>query len=274
MNEYIYYENLISNSSYGKDEILLNKDINLLENTNHDDRGFFIIDIDDELQTKIQKFLLEQIYLITNKRINIEKYHEMISDEEHTKIINNMPYKKNNDAINKIAIYLEDKISSSLKCKVKIFNDDLWIRICRPSSFYKSDFNPFHRDIYLDFYRNTINIYLPISGSDEKSSLTMQPSSHKWNENITRTTKGGSNIRGKKYSVDAIVCSKIKLNMIRPNPLSNQLLIFSPYLIHGGAHNDNMQTRFSLEVRFIKDNPESHIQELSFIEFLNNRNWR
>ena len=118
-----------------------------------------------------------------------------------------------------------------------------------------------------------MNIYLPIHGSDDKSSLTIQPGSHKWNENITRTTRGGSTVLNKKYSVDAIVSSKIELKMIRPNPSSNQLLLFSPYLIHGGAHNENNKTRFSLEVRFIKED-ESLKQELLFIDFLKNRNWR
>ena len=62
--------------------------------------------------------------------------------------------------------------------------------------------------------------------------------------------------------------------MIQPNFLFNQLLVFSPYIIHGKSHNDNMQTRFSLEVKFITDNTDSRIQELSFVEFLNNRNLR
>jgi len=269
MNEFIYYHDLIPHSSYGNDEILLNKDMDLFTKTIYKD-GYSIIDIDDT-QDKLKQLLADEICTITGKQINLDDYHTIITEEENTKILNSMPYKKNK--LPEIATYLEKLISDTLKYKVKIFNDDLWVRICRPSSYYKSDFNPYHRDVYLDFYRNTVNIYLPISGSNEKSSLTIQPGSHKWNENMTRTTRGGSIVQNKKYSVDAIVASKIELKMIRPNPAYNQLLLFSPYLIHGGARNENHTTRFSLEVRFIKED-ESLKQELLFVDFLKNRTWR
>jgi len=264
--EFIYYEDLIPHSSYGNDEILLNKDTDLFNKTYEE--GYTIIDID--AQDKLKQLLIDEIYTITGKQIKLDDYHREITNEQHTQILNSMPYKKNK--LPEFASYLEKVVSDTLQYKVKIFNDDLWVRICRPSSYYKSDFNPYHRDIYLDFYRNTANIYLPISGSDEKSSLTIQPGSHKWNENMTRITRGGSVVHNKKYSVDAIVASKIELHMIRPNPAYNQLLLFSPYLIHGGARNDNDITRFSLEVRFIKE--ESIEQELLFVDFLKFRNWR
>jgi ectoine hydroxylase-related dioxygenase (phytanoyl-CoA dioxygenase family) len=168
-------------------------------------------------------------------------------------------------------------ISDILKTPVKIFNDDLWVRICRPSKIYENDFNPCHKDVYLDFYRNTVNIYLPIIGSNNNSSLTIQPESHKWNENETMVTTGGAFFKSsnKKYSVDAIVASKKPLNMIRPNPDVHQLMLFSPYLIHGCANNDNLDTtRLSLEVRFIKNDESGFKQEADFNEFLKNRTWR
>jgi ectoine hydroxylase-related dioxygenase (phytanoyl-CoA dioxygenase family) len=62
--------------------------------------------------------------------------------------------------------------------------------------------------------------------------------------------------------------------MIRPNPNINQMMIFSPYLIHGCSSNDNINmTRFSLEIRFIK-NTLSANQEKEFNEYLSKRNWR
>jgi len=75
--------------------------------------------------------------------------------------------------------------------------------------------------------------------------------------------------------VDAIVASKIALDMIRPDPKEGQLMLFSPYLIHGCANNDNENiTRISLEVRFIQNNENGLNQEKIFNEFLKSRDWR
>jgi ectoine hydroxylase-related dioxygenase (phytanoyl-CoA dioxygenase family) len=119
-----------------------------------------------------------------------------------------------------------------------------------------------------------VNIYVPLFGSDENSSLKLQPGSHKWNEKDTMVTTGGAYFKhtNKKYSVDAIVSSKVPLDMIRPNPKENQMMIFSPYLIHGCAKNENDTTRFSLEIRFIRK--EDTKQEEDFKEFLKTRTWR
>ena len=63
--------------------------------------------------------------------------------------------------------------------------------------------------------------------------------------------------------------------MIRPNPSINELLLFSPYLIHGCSDNDNDNiTRMSLEIRFIKDNADGNKQEEIFKEYLKKRIWR
>jgi ectoine hydroxylase-related dioxygenase (phytanoyl-CoA dioxygenase family) len=189
-----------------------------------------------------------------------------------------MPYKKNStDKINEFGNYIIDFVSSKLNKKIKIFNDDIWFRICRPSKNYMNDFNPCHKDIYLDFYRNVINIYLPIVGSNENSTLMIEQSSHKWNENETIVTKDGAYFKNinKKYSVDAVVASKKPLNMYRPNPSIDQVMIFSPYLIHGCANNNNEDTtRISIEIRFIMDDNSGINQENDFNKFLKMRHWR
>jgi ectoine hydroxylase-related dioxygenase (phytanoyl-CoA dioxygenase family) len=203
----------------------------------------------------------------------LEGYHFSITEEEHTKILNSMPYKKSE--LKEFGDYIEKTISEHIGIKVKVFNDDIWFRICRPSHKYSTDFNPCHRDTYLNFYRNTVNIYLPICSSNENSSLTIEPGSHYWNENETIVTNGGAYFKStnKKYSVDAIVASKQKLNMIRPNPQIGQVMLFSPYLIHGCANNNNLYTtRISIEVRFIQERFLK--QEEEFNAFLKNRIWR
>ena len=275
--EYIHYHELIDNSKWGNDYVMLDSDINLFKNTDIDKNGYKIFDIDNYNEL-LQNLLKTQILNLTNKDINLKDYHNQITDYEHTLILNAMPYKKTmNNELNTFSLYLENMISTVLNDKIKIFNDDLWIRICRPSNISNNDFNPCHRDVYLDFYRNIVNIYLPIEGSNELSALTIQPGSHKWNENQTRITEGGAFFpsTNKKYSVDAIAASKIPLNMIRPNPSTEQLMLFSPYLIHGCANNNNPDTtRISLEVRFIRDDENGKKQEDDFNEFLKIRNWR
>ena len=56
---------------------------------------------------------------------------------------------------------------------------------------------------------------------------------------------------GTQYRVPALVDSAQPLHLLRPNPNPNEVLLFSPYLLHGGAVNLNTnQTRISLEMRF------------------------
>lgn len=273
----IYYSELIVDSNWGKNFVMLENDTNLLKHTDFDNIGYKILDIKN-FNDFLKSFIKNEIKLITKKEISLENYHNEITDEQHKIILNSMPYKKNtNPDVEEFASYLESFISQILNEPIKIFNDDLWFRICRPSNVSDNDYNPCHRDVYLDFYRNIVNIYLPIVGSNEKSSLTIQPGSHKWNENETMVTQGGAFFKSqnKKYSVDAIVSSIKPLEMIKPNPKENQLMLFSPYLIHGCANNDNKETtRISLEVRFIRNDETGVKQEAEFNEFLKRRNWR
>ena len=54
-----------------------------------------------------------------------------------------------------------------------------------------------------------------------------------------------------KFSVPIVVKTSPDLKLIRPNPKNNELMIFSSYLIHGGAKNENKSTtRVSIELRF------------------------
>lgn len=52
-------------------------------------------------------------------------------------------------------------------------------------------------------------------------------------------------------------------------------MLFSPYLIHWCAYNENENTtRISLEVRFIKNDENGLKQEVAFNDFLKIRDWR
>jgi ectoine hydroxylase-related dioxygenase (phytanoyl-CoA dioxygenase family) len=274
---YIYYPELVDVSFWGEDKVMLNDDINLLVKTAVNSKGYGVFPIKDH-NDFLKEFLKQNISNIIGSDIDIYNYHSQVSEEQHKRVLNSMPYKKNDSKdLCEFSEYLESYMSELLKEKVKIFNDDIWVRICRPNAFSKEDFNPCHRDVYLDFYRNTVNIYLPIIGSDDKSSLLVQEGSHLWNENITAITNGGAYFKNKnkKYSVDAIVQSKIDLKMTRPNPLINEILVFSPYLIHGCSDNNNDDvTRMSLEIRFIKDDINGVKQENDINDFIKRRVWR
>lgn len=120
-------------------------------------------------------------------------------------------------------------------------------RVIRPQS---GDNNPLHRDVWLPDYDNCINLYIPIAGSNEHSSLILFPGSHLWPESSVERTIVGAEINGAKYNVPAVTAIKGNCSAIRPTPKENEVLVFSPYLIHGGAVNLNADiTRISIEVR-------------------------
>ena len=277
--DYVYYLDayIHSDVNWGEERVILAEDTNLLERTKFNAEGHAIFPMKSH-NTFLRQMVGLKIEELTSRHIDIEKYHQYINDEEHTRIINAMPWKKTESPeIQAFAEYMEARVSEILERRVKIFNDDIWVRICRPSSVTDTDYNPCHRDIYLDFYRNIANIYVPIVGSNERSSLAMQTGSHLWNERDIVVTRGGAFFpkTGKKYSVDAVLRSRQPLNMLRPNPAEDEFILFSPYLIHGCSSNENEAvTRMSVESRFIEDTEGGRIQEAEFRAFLEKRVWR
>ena len=148
---------------------------------------------------------------------------------------------------------IEERVSELCKIPVQAVNPHngervFHFRIVRPR---KHDNNPFHRDVWLEEYHDAINIYVPLAGSNEQSSLTLVPGSHRWSEATVERTRGGAHVDGVQYNVPAVTDSQHPLQPVRPNPARNEVLIFSPYLLHGGAVNLNEDlTRISLEMRF------------------------
>lgn len=94
---------------------------------------------------------------------------------------------------------------------------------------------------------------MPIEDCNKKSSLPVVPESHLLPENeILRTESKGAKINGNVYYVPCILETKDgPIQMIRPNPKEGEALLFTPFLIHGAAINQNEDdTRISLELRF------------------------
>ena len=125
------------------------------------------------------------------------------------------------------------------------------IRIVRPD---RNDNNPPHRDVWLDHLRHKVNIYAPLFGSTRASSLPVLPGSHLWPESQIERTKQGATVNGLAFSVPCVVGSPHGVDMIRPPVDDDEVMVFSPYTIHGGGVNMTRdRTRVSLEMRFERD---------------------
>jgi len=150
---------------------------------------------------------------------------------------------------------VEDRISEICGCKVTCRKtssgydvSNFCIRIVRPLSL---DNNPPHRDVHLDRNRGAVNLYFPIAGSDDNSSLPLIPKSHLWPESEIVRTFGKTFVNDIEFTNPATVSSVNGLEMITPNPSPEEVLVFSPYMLHGGGVNSNTNTtRVSLEIRF------------------------
>jgi Phytanoyl-CoA dioxygenase (PhyH) len=128
------------------------------------------------------------------------------------------------------------------------FPEHFCYRVVRPRS---RDNNPPHRDVWLDRLRHAVNIYVPFAGSTPRSSLPLVRGSHRWKESEIERTTDGARVNGMTFTVPSVVGAAHPLRLERPNPGPNEVLVFSPYLIHGGAFNQQADTtRVSLEMRF------------------------
>jgi hypothetical protein len=147
---------------------------------------------------------------------------------------------------------ITDRVATILNTKVEGCNpfDDQRVfhfRVVRPCS---GDNNPLHRDVWLEDYSDCINLYIPLAGSNSQSSLILLPGSHLWPESRMMRTAEGAVIDGIRFNVPAVTSIDGDYNAIRPDPGQNEFLLFSPYLVHGGATNFNEnETRISIELR-------------------------
>lgn len=244
---------------YGEDIILLESDDNLIKGMPWETRGYEIypfLHIKEFNALKHGISLLVKDLIGTNDaNFSLEKYHEYVNDEKHAEISSAI---KNCFPANQFPIPIKkviERVSSVLQLQTCItpphhheLGEIFCIRIVRPS---KSDNNPLHRDVWLDRLRHAVNIYAPLAGSDSRSTLGVVPGSHLWMESDIERTREGAKVNGLTYTVPAVTGSKYPLEIERPSPKSNEFMIFSPYLIHGGGINQNSNTtRVSLEMRF------------------------
>lgn len=185
----------------------------------------------------------------------LDQYHTLIvSQEQHLNAIDKTKLLPTYQFPIDLSLLI-GRISKICGCELEAVNPFdgqriFHFRIIRPNS---TDNNPLHRDVWLEDYKDCINLYIPVTGSNELSSLILAPESHLWLESRVERTVGGAQIGITRFNVPAVTHIEGDYALARPNPAENEVLIFSPYLIHGGSMNFNVNmTRISFEVRLWK----------------------
>jgi hypothetical protein len=258
-NVTLEYES-IGQRQWGEPVTLLNNDKDISEGTHWSEIGFTIEKLFDEplfttFKNSTHDLLIElwkKASLNVTSSFSLSQYHKIaFTREQHLAAVENTKLIDVKHFPVHIKL-LEERISDICKKKLIVKNpfDGLsafHFRVIRPQ---QPDNNPLHRDVWLDDYKNCLNLYIPITGSNEKSSLVIIPGSHHWPESRIERTKAGAEINGVRFNVPAVTAIKGHVEYLRPNPQQNEVLVFSPYLIHGGSLNLNHDsTRISIEVR-------------------------
>jgi hypothetical protein len=183
----------------------------------------------------------------------LERYHSTVTDTQHALVAKRLKRVPHEAHLHFPLERIGDAVSKVLSFPVSSYNPGIKrhgcsIRMVRPMS---KDYNPLHRDGWLERLRHGVNAYIPIAGSNPLSSLSLIPQSHYWKESDIQRTADGSIVNGMEFTVSSVISSVHGLNLIRPVLNAQEIMIFSPYLIHGGACNLNEDiTRVSLEMRF------------------------
>lgn len=259
-NDSISYE-LENNDIFSGDNVILaDREQDILSSLDWYQDGVATVNIFDSheflsLKNKIENRILEianSINLNFDNSFTLEKYHTFVNDTEHEQLIKltrNITFDSLDfdfqSATKKISHFCNHEFSRK---NPKLDKDFVIVRISRPG---KDDFNPPHKDGYLEVWERTVNLWAPIAGCTKKSNLGVMKNSHLIPENRLVRTKGGAIFNGKKYHVPAILSVDEKnIHFTRPEIAYGDCLIFSPLLIHGCAVNlqENV-TRISLEIR-------------------------
>lgn len=248
---------------YGRDEVLLDLDDNLIAGTPWSKKGYGVAPFLKGEDARRFREGIEEIFrsLLMKEGIRdlsgfrLEKYHRTVQGlpDVHARVVDQIrgcfPTSGFPIPVRRVVDRISQVCGVGLTVRNPVTGMEVFcLRVVRPQC---RDFNPPHRDVWLDRLRNAINIYAPIAGSNEKSSLSLVPGSHLWKESEIERTREGAVVGKLAYTVPAVTSAKKRIRMVRPNPGPDEVLVFSPYLIHGGAANLNKDvTRVSLEMRF------------------------
>ncbi|MFT4033693.1 MAG: phytanoyl-CoA dioxygenase family protein [Siphonobacter sp.] len=249
---------------WGKDEVLFEVKNNVIEYTDWLAKGYAVMNLFTPTEfegltqtiTAILKRIGADLGVVLPSDFKSEHYHHYFSNPalhqqviQRTRFLTYRDFELDfQDLCNRVAAF----IGHPLQLENPLLDEEIVIlRISRPQTL---DINPLHRDGYLEIWANVLNLWIPLAGCNQQSSLPVLPGSHLTNEkDVCRSLPKGAKINGLSYHVPGIVGLRDGIELIRPNPACGQALVFTPFLIHGAAINQNMdQTRLSLELRFCK----------------------
>ena len=250
---------------WGEEKLLFDAADSVISKVPWSNLGYGVVDafVGDEfeaLRKSIRKNILKAFELneisCNSDSFQLADYHKVITTNEmHLKVIDITRNLTNDDFdfdIDVLAKRFGEILGYPLTSWVEeLQKSHIQIRINRPSSL---DINPPHRDGYLSYWEDVINVWIPIEGCNKHTSLPVLPGSHLIPENkILRTESKGAKINGNTYYVPCVLkTGEGNLKMIRPNPKEGEALLFTPFLIHGAAVNRSNSTRISIELRFPK----------------------
>jgi hypothetical protein len=247
----------------GEPDIRLDHDIDLTLGLPWHEKGFTIEKLFDEDHYRrfcdaVHTLLIslwQRAGLSVTDQFDLARYHQVATSwEDHLRAVHLtklLPV----EAFPVPITWLENRVSDIIGQKLHVHNpfDNQRVfhfRVIRPQS---SDNNPLHRDVWLEDYQDCLNLYIPIAGSNDQSALILAPGSHRWPESDIERTESGAVINGVRFNVPAVTDILRPYQLERPSPGENEFLLFSPYLIHGGAANQNTDvTRISIEIRLWK----------------------
>lgn len=254
---------------FGKYENIFLADDNHIQNADWFTEGYKIDKFLDEKDYNLFEFFIKDLFVqhlakITHgdlSKFTLDQYHTYVTDETHKQFLKSVTAGSNARGgipLNTLPFSyrkIDERVSDLCKCNLSsknLFTQCFWLRVVRPR--VEKDNNPPHKDGYLRRNRKMVNLYVGIAGSNEQSSLPFVPYSHLINEKYIERTYGKALVNGVKFTNPAVTgLANKQLEMFTPNPGRNEILVFTPYMIHGGGRNLNPNiTRISLEMRFKK----------------------
>ncbi|MEX2588757.1 MAG: phytanoyl-CoA dioxygenase family protein [Chitinophagales bacterium] len=222
------------------------------------EKGYTPLEISVEFIENIRNaatdFISSRVKEITSKPLtNLEDYHKLIStNETHLEIIKKIGKLLDTELLGINTAYLTQEVKRVCKIDAGISCKNVCdIRIFRPYRGDMMDNNPLHRDTWLKPLNNCLNVYIPLAGSNELSSLSLIPGSHLWKGREVERTKTNAYYNNIQYGLPSVSNISRDYEIVRPELKQNEILIFSSNIIHGGAVNLNEDlTRVSIEIRF------------------------
>lgn len=229
-----------------------------LKNQSWYKQGYCILDILSKEEHALMVLEAEHLICKTFNKLAIaydaaftlENYHRYIADDAmhsaFTRTTRDFDTADLTVFVDIIYQRLSEKLGIRFAKNDKTDHEILILRISRPNSY---DMNPAHRDAYQDVWQQSLNIWYKLTGDDALSTLPVMPSSHLFPENTIERTETGCIMNGLRYNVPIITNTPNQLRFIRPTLKAGQVLIFSPFLIHGLGVNDGDVTRTAIELR-------------------------